>query len=103
MSEKNTPDPAAKSPQDLQSENEVLAAKVAALEAALEEANKPAAKSGKGGSNLPTFTHGGKNYRFKIPGFSFDGVNAVHAADAVKDKALLAKIVEDYPGVIERV
>lgn len=81
---------------ELEAENEALRTAIAELQA------QPAKAAVKPSAELPAFTLNKVNFKFKIPGFNLDGV--VHsAADAVKDPALLADIVANYPGLIETV
>jgi len=50
-----------------------------------------------------TFKVDKKKYRFKMARFTLPVVGTVSAADAMLDKDLLEKIVEDFPGVVEQV
>ena len=83
-------------------ENEELSAKVAALEAAVPSSGNSAkiVLKEEPAKEPPTFTLDKKKYRFKIGGFNL-GEGGVLATNAVKDQALLKRIVADFPGLIE--
>lgn len=92
-----------------------LSAKVAALESIVVEkdqqieslqgevkqlaAGAPVAKATRSGDQ-PIFKHGGAQYVFTAGKFKVDGV-VYTSAEAVKDKALLAKLVDIGAGVIK--
>jgi len=48
-----------------------------------------------------TFEVGGKEYKFKMARFTLPVIGTVSAEDAILDKQLQAKIVKEFPGVIE--
>lgn len=52
-------------------------------------------------AGLPSFSLGGKNYRFKLAGFRIVNDEIVYAAEAVNDPELLARIVREYPGTVD--
>lgn len=83
----------------LEAETAELTAKLEALESAVKE--QKATKQKPGGKTLPEFEINKARYRFRVGGFSFDGVKGILATEAVKDKTLLKKIVEEYPGLVE--
>jgi hypothetical protein len=86
----------------IQAEKEELEAKVAALEAAVPSTGNSAkivVKPEPAGPP-PTFTLDKKKYRFKLGGFNL-GDGGVLATNAVKDQALLKRIVADFPGLVE--
>lgn len=75
-------------------------AEISELSAKVENMSKPVAAPSKGGSNLPEFTFDKKKYRFTAARFKLDGV-VYTAADAVKDKDVLTKLVTIGAGVIK--
>lgn len=82
----------------LEAELKTAAAKIKALESALEEATAEEAPA----SSAPTFRHDNKTYCFKVGKFYWLG-NEVTAAEAIQDKGLCAELAKDYPGIVERV
>ncbi len=79
-----------------------LSAKVEALEAA--KGSKTSVTGAKVKEQTPeeTFTIEGETYRFIVASYLHNGEN-VTAASALKDKTLLAELVEGKFGVIEKV
>ena len=82
----------------LEADLQIAAAKIKALESALEEATTEEAPA----STSPTFRHDNKTYRFKVGKFYWLG-NEVTAEEATQDKALCAELAKEYPGIVERV
>lgn len=85
--------------EDLASQNEAILAENKELK---ESTNSPAAAKPQGGKPIPekAFKVGTKTYRFAVAQFRLDG-EVVKAADALKDKAMLERIVKEYTPLVE--
>lgn len=105
----NAPEQATDQVALLTAQNDALAGELAKMEErvkALESAPRAtsvvlAEDTPKLPKECPEFTVSGQKYRFTVPTFYLD--TTLHTAvDAVKDKPLLAKIVSDFSGIVEK-